>query len=165
MGRRQFMKGDWVIYCKTKYTRHPGQRAKDIAAAANGDGYYYLVDKFWVVSNVLADGKLLLRTRRGKQHRIDANDSKLRMATLWDRLRYRARFKQTELSATWRPDVVDHLVASARVESGPTVPRQDLQMEGTRGVTDEQMEGRGLSAFSFIEPDGSVNKPLSSGKR
>src|SRR5262245_41787622 len=29
----------------------------------------------------------------------------------------------------------------------PTASRQDMQMDGTRGVTDVQMDGRGLSAF------------------
>ena len=30
---RLFMKGDWVVYCKAKYTTHLGQRAEDIEAA------------------------------------------------------------------------------------------------------------------------------------
>jgi hypothetical protein len=98
VSRRAFVKGDWVIYCKTKYTTHPGQRAKDVRADANGDGYYYSVDKHWLVANVLADGKLLLQTRRGKQHVIKADDPNLRPATLWERICYRAQFGQIQLS-------------------------------------------------------------------
>ena len=74
---RSFVKGDWVVYCKTKFTPHPGRRAREIRAAANGDNYCYSVDKFWVVANVFPDGKLLLQTRRGKKHVVDANDMKL----------------------------------------------------------------------------------------
>lgn len=98
VSRRSFAKGDWVVYCKTKYTTHPGRRAKNIEAAESGDSYSYSIDKFWIVANVLADGKLLLQTRRGKQHLIDADDPNLRPATLWDRIRYRAYFRQIQLS-------------------------------------------------------------------
>jgi hypothetical protein len=45
----------------------------------------------------MADGKLLLKTRRGKTHVIAANDPNLRHATLWDRIRYRAHFHQLAL--------------------------------------------------------------------
>jgi hypothetical protein len=99
LSRRSFSKGDWVVYCKTKFTPHPGRRAREIRAAANGDNYCYSVDKFWVVADVLPDGKLLLQTRRGKKHVVGANDVKLRRATLWDRLRYRAHFKRLQLAA------------------------------------------------------------------
>jgi hypothetical protein len=63
-----------------------------------GDGYSYSIDKFWLVENVLADGKLLLQTRGGKQHLIDENDPNLRFVTLWDQICYRARFRQLRLS-------------------------------------------------------------------
>ena len=98
MSRRSFVKGAWVVYCKTKYATYPSRRAKNVVAVERGDGYNYSVDKFWVVANVLADGKLLLQTRRGKQHVIDRNDPNLRLATLWERIRHRARFKQLQLS-------------------------------------------------------------------
>jgi hypothetical protein len=98
MSRPLFEKGDWVVYCKAKCTTHPGPRARDIHAAANGDSYFYSVEKCWLVERVLADGNLLLRTRRGKNHVIARDDPKLRIATLWDRIRYRTQFKQLQLS-------------------------------------------------------------------
>ena len=98
MFRRRFRKGDWVVYRRLKYTNHPGRRAHDIYASENGDAYDYFVDKFWVVDDVLADGNLLLRTRRGKTHVVGNQDLNLRHATLWDRIRNRRRF--IELQAT-----------------------------------------------------------------
>jgi hypothetical protein len=97
MLRQTYAKGDWVVYCKTKCTRLPGRRARDIRAAANGDNYSYSVDKFWIVADVFPDGKLLLQTRRGKKHIVDVYDMKLRRATLWDRVRNRAHFKRIQL--------------------------------------------------------------------
>jgi hypothetical protein len=92
MSRRGFQEGDWVVYRRLKFTRHPGRRAHDVTASPHGDDYSYLVDKFWIVVNVLSDGKLTLRTRRGKTHVVEPNDPNLRHATLWDRIRYRQRF-------------------------------------------------------------------------
>ena len=51
-----------------------------------------VVDKFWIVGQVLENGRLLLKTRRGKKHVVDHGDPNLRRATLWDRIRYKARF-------------------------------------------------------------------------
>jgi len=84
--------GDCVIYRKTKYSDHPGPRARRISPTQNGDEYIYLVDKFWVVEEVQADGQIVLRTRRGKQHTISSEDPKLRKARLWERLWFRSRF-------------------------------------------------------------------------
>jgi hypothetical protein len=94
MSRRAFQKGDRVVFRKSKFTPHPGPRAQDIRPAANGDDYCYVVDKFWVVADVMADGKLVLQTRRGKTHLVDADDPNLRHATLWDRIRHRTHFNQ-----------------------------------------------------------------------
>lgn len=98
MPRRVFKQGDRVIYCKSKCTTHPGRRARDVFAAANGDTYVYSVEKCWVVVDVRIDGTLLLQTRRGKTHLIEPNDPKLRRATLWDRLRYRSQFRHLQLT-------------------------------------------------------------------
>jgi hypothetical protein len=86
--------GDPVIFCVTKHSRRPGRRAKSIHPAPHGDDYTYQVDKFWVVAAILDDGKLLLRTRRGKTHDVKVNDPNLRHATWWERLWYGDRFPQ-----------------------------------------------------------------------
>jgi hypothetical protein len=98
MFQRTFKRGDWVVVRRRKYSTHPGRRARDIEAAERGDYYSYVVDKFWVVADVLSNGHLLLTTRRGKRHTIDANDPELRRATFWDVIRYRARFGRLERS-------------------------------------------------------------------
>jgi hypothetical protein len=92
MFQRLFRKGDWVVYRRRKVTTHPGPRAQLVDASPHGDDYNYFVDKFWIVADVLADHNLLLKTRRGKTHTVDEHDSNLRHASLWERIRYRARF-------------------------------------------------------------------------
>ena len=92
----EYQPGDWVIYRKTKHSDHPGPRAQKILPASHGDEYTYLVDKFWVVTDVSDDGQIAIRTRRGKQHRVDADDFNLRKASLWERLWYRNRFESVE---------------------------------------------------------------------
>jgi len=99
MARRQFKSGDWVVFRRTKHTTRPGQRAQIVHPTAHGDQYNYIVDKFWVVAAVQPDGQLLLQTRRGKTHVVDADDPNLRHATWWDRIRYRARFAQLPRAA------------------------------------------------------------------
>jgi hypothetical protein len=94
--RRPFKRGDWVVFRRLKHTTRPGRRAREVHATENGDYYDYFIDKFWIVVDVLADNRLMLQTRRGKTHAVDVNDSNLRHATWWDRLRNRARFAQLQ---------------------------------------------------------------------
>ncbi|QDV14892.1 hypothetical protein CA51_48020 [Rosistilla oblonga] len=97
MDASKLKRGDWVIYRKQKSSTSPGARATDVHPTPGGDTYHYLVDKFWVVEAVLENQQILLRTRRGKQHTIDANDPRLRRASWWERLMYRSRFTTIEL--------------------------------------------------------------------
>ena len=89
----RFSPGDWVVYQKTKFSRHPGPRARSIQPTAHGDGYVYVVDKFWVVEDVESDGSVQLRTRTGKRHQLPSDDVSLRPANLWERLWYRDKFE------------------------------------------------------------------------
>jgi hypothetical protein len=89
-----FRPGELVIYAVTKSSTHPGPRAKAIFPTPKGDDYHYEVDKFWIVSAIRSDGKLVLRTRRGKERIIDPQDPLLRRARWWERLVYRSRFPQ-----------------------------------------------------------------------
>jgi hypothetical protein len=88
----RYQPGDWVVYCKTKFSARPGLRAKNVRPAPGGDDYCYTIDKYWVVSSVRADGSLVLRTRRGKEHVTTADDPLLRPARFWERWIYRRRF-------------------------------------------------------------------------
>jgi hypothetical protein len=94
MKQQRFNPGDSVVYRKSKQTTNPGPRAQSIRAARKGDHYSYCVDKFWVVRQVLGNGKLLVETRRGKVHVLDVNDPNLRRPSLLQRIRYRDRFAQ-----------------------------------------------------------------------
>ena len=90
--------GDWVIFSAPKHGVHPGPRAKDIRPERSGEGYLYVVDKFWVVSEARGN-QVVLKTRRGKAHVVDANDPNLRLASWWERLIGRRRFPKPQSSA------------------------------------------------------------------
>ncbi len=92
MTLRSFKVDDLIVYRKTKTSVHPGQRARLVAPASNGDGYSYCVDKFWVVVSVSPEGVLVAKTRRGKLHRLNPRDPNLRHATVLESLFARSRF-------------------------------------------------------------------------
>ncbi len=96
MSNPRFKPGDVVVYRKQKHTTHPGPRAQQVHATKKGDYYTYVVEKFWVVGQVLASGRLLLQTRRGKTHLVENSDPNLRRANLWDRIRYPSRIAELE---------------------------------------------------------------------
>lgn len=85
-------KGDRVVYAKDKHSGSPGPRAQEVSASAKGDGYSYIVEKYWVVKEVRDDSTLLLLTRRGKEHVINQDDPGLRSPTIWERIFMRNRF-------------------------------------------------------------------------
>ncbi len=95
----RFRPGAWVVYRKTKFGTTPGPRAKAVAPAEHGDLYSYLVEKYWIVTGVASDGRLQLRTRKGKQRLVSAGDSNLRPARWWERLLRRDRFRDAERAA------------------------------------------------------------------
>ena len=94
--RTPYAAGDWVVYRKSKRSSAPGPRAQCVKASSAGEKYSYVVDKFWVVDAVLPGDKLLLRTRRGKLHEVDAHDENLRCANWLQRLIYRHRFPRSQ---------------------------------------------------------------------
>ena len=92
----QWKPGDWAVYRKSKQSRSPGPRAAKVVATPKGETYAYVVDKFWVVENVLPDNRLELRTARGKTHLINADDPSLRKPSWLQRLVWRNRFRVVE---------------------------------------------------------------------
>ncbi len=92
MKPQKFQVEDRIVYRKTKNSVRPGQNARLIAPASNGDEYSYCVDKFWVVASIFPDGSLLARTRRGKLHRLNPDDQNLRHATFLESLFDWSRF-------------------------------------------------------------------------
>jgi hypothetical protein len=106
--RKQWSAGDWAVYRKSKRSTSPGPRAENVIASPKGDSYTYVVDKFWVVERVLPDDHLLMRTARGKTHRIDVSDPSLRKASLLQRLFWRHRFLEAQ----------EHCDSDARQSSG-----------------------------------------------
>tara|TARA_R110002049_G_scaffold27321_4_gene94482 strand:- start:21568 stop:21888 length:321 start_codon:yes stop_codon:yes gene_type:complete len=92
--------GDWVIYRKQKVSSSPGPRAKNTTPASKGETYSYVVEKYWVVDELLESGELRIRTRRGKQHIVQPDDPRLRKAKWWHRLLRGDRFRAVEESTT-----------------------------------------------------------------
>lgn len=88
--------GDWAIYRKQKFSTSPGPRAKDVVPASQGEMYVYFVEKYWVVSDVVSENELLLRTRRGKQHKVVVSDAGLRRPKWWERFIFGNRFRAIE---------------------------------------------------------------------
>lgn len=101
----KFQKGDWIVFRKTKFSEHPTPRAIEVTPSQQGDGYSYVVEKYWVVVDVLEDGDLVVCTRRGKRHSIKPDEYQVRKANLWDRFFRRERFLET--SEVAESDVFD----------------------------------------------------------
>jgi hypothetical protein len=84
--------GDFLIYRKSKASPHPGPRAQNVQPSEKGDDYYYEVDKYWTVADVLDDGRVVAVTRTGKQVFLTPEDENLRKPGWLERVRHRRRF-------------------------------------------------------------------------
>ena len=84
--------GDRIVYRKVKFSPLPGPGAYHITPSDKGENYTYLVDKYWVVTDVLDDGSLVAMTRRGKLNFVRPDDPNLRKAKLIDSLFHRNLF-------------------------------------------------------------------------
>lgn len=93
MKRLAYKKGDWVIYRMQKTSDHPGPRAQIRSAAPRGDLYNYIVDKFWIVNDVMDNGRVDVVTRRGKHRIIETTDPRLRKASWLERIFFAGRFR------------------------------------------------------------------------
>ncbi len=88
--------GQPIVFNVTKRSPSPGPRAQDVEPEPLGEDYEYHVDKFWVVAEVREDGKLLAKTRRGKEHLIDPNHPNLRKPNIWERLVWSHKFPKLD---------------------------------------------------------------------
>jgi len=84
--------GDYLIYRKPKASLRPGPRALNVQPAQKGDDYRYEVDKYWTLSDILDDGRLVAVTRTGKRVYLTPEDERLRKAGLLTRVLHRDRF-------------------------------------------------------------------------
>ena len=90
----QFGVGDPIVYRMQKVSTHPGGRAYEVHPAEKGDNYSYIVDKYWTVADVFADGLIVAITRTNKRHYLRQDDPNLHRAKMIERLRYRDRFPE-----------------------------------------------------------------------
>jgi hypothetical protein len=91
--KTQYRPGDRLIYRKQKYSVRPSARARRVYPVPHGDHYCYEIDKYWTVVAIEAQQHLVVRTRRGKQVTVNADDPALRPASWWERLLFRRRFQ------------------------------------------------------------------------
>ncbi len=96
MPNSTFQPGDWVIYRKSKRSADPGPCAEQVSPSSKGDTYGYVVDKFWIVTEVVEGSHVRLKTRRGKEHLIPMDDRNLRPLRFWQRWLYRRRFEEVQ---------------------------------------------------------------------
>lgn len=92
--------GDKVVFAKEKSSLSPGKRAKVVSPAAKGDEYSYIVEKYWLVKELVDRQHVRLITRRGKEHTVALDDPRLRRAHLWERWLLHRRFPRLESTAT-----------------------------------------------------------------
>lgn len=92
MSVRNLKVGSKVVFAKDKMSVSPSPRAKELVPLSKGDAYSYIVEKYWTVKQVHADGTATLITRRGKEHTVALDDPRLRRANIWERWLYRSRF-------------------------------------------------------------------------
>ena len=91
MKNRRYRPGDRVVYRMSKRSTCPGKRAEQVSPSRYGESYTYCVDKFWVVVDQDGD-QVVVQTRRGKQHVLEADNRNLKRAGIWDLLVNRHRF-------------------------------------------------------------------------
>ncbi len=94
-----FKVGQPVVYRKPKSSTSPGQRAINVRPAPAGETYCYEVEKYWTVSAVINEDQIELQTRSGKQHIVSRDDSRLRHATIIERLFMSDRFPKPDSGA------------------------------------------------------------------
>lgn len=90
--KKSYKVGQTVVYRMPKSSTSPGERAINVKPSSRGELYAYEVEKYWIVSKLLDEGRIELRTRTGKQHVISMDDSRLRNASFIERLILSDRF-------------------------------------------------------------------------
>lgn len=84
--------GDFIIVRKWKSSPHPSPRAQNVHPSQYGEAYYYGIDKFWKVVEVIDEHTIEIETRRGKRLRLETDDLQLRKAGFLDKLLNGKRF-------------------------------------------------------------------------
>jgi hypothetical protein len=92
--------GARVIYRVPGRSTCPARDAKGVYPAPHGEDYSYYVEKFWTVTAVLPEGKIIACTKRGKQYTLRADDPALRAARWWERLLFAKRFPRPARAET-----------------------------------------------------------------
>lgn len=94
--KSSFVRGDRVVFRVEKRGCAPGRRAREVEPEPMGEDYHYFVDKYWVVEAVTSDGRVSVRTRRGKRHILDLVNRNLRPAHWWERWLLKDRFPRLD---------------------------------------------------------------------
>jgi hypothetical protein len=92
---KSFRPGDRVIFSTPRHGANPGIGAKDVRPEPNGEGYRYIVEDFWIVANT-NEAQVVVKTRQGRTHVLDAADARMRVASWWQRLIHHHRFPKRQ---------------------------------------------------------------------
>ncbi|MGL4555496.1 MAG: hypothetical protein ACRC33_30370 [Gemmataceae bacterium] len=76
--------GAAIIYRRYRTATRLRRKAQDIFPSANGDSYTFAVDKYYRVEEVLPDGRVVVRTRRGKRRTLNPADPAMRRPSWWE---------------------------------------------------------------------------------
>jgi hypothetical protein len=93
-----FRIGDCVVLREERRDTHPSRGARDVRPEPYGEGYRYVLEEYWRISEQHA-GRLLLRAQWGETRLAEANDPHLHVVSWWERLIYRHRFPKPEISS------------------------------------------------------------------
>ncbi len=92
MDKNKYEVGDLLVYNKPKSSPSPGSRARDIQPSPHGEDYNYIVDKYWIVSDITDENTIEATTRTGKTHLISADDPLLRKANVKEKVFLKDKF-------------------------------------------------------------------------
>lgn len=91
----RFRRGDLVVCQVAKCGTHPSPRARQVLPSKQGEQYRYFICKYWMIVDV-DGGRLLVRTRRGKERWVAADTPTLHRARWWERWLFASRFPKPD---------------------------------------------------------------------
>ncbi|MEM7473833.1 MAG: hypothetical protein AAF483_02515 [Planctomycetota bacterium] len=83
---KQFQVDEKVVYLHDRYSNQPPPKSKNVFATKKGEQYLFQVEKYWIISRILASNQIEARNRNGSTYVIDCDDPRLRKATWWELL-------------------------------------------------------------------------------
>jgi len=97
MRRGTFKIGDCVVLREERRDTHPSRGARDVRPEPYGEGYRYVSEEYWRISEQRAK-HLLLLAQWGETRLAEADDPRLHVVSWWRRLIHHHRFPRPEVA-------------------------------------------------------------------